>query len=357
MHIFKNPNYDFLRWKWYAIALSWVVILSGIWFIQTEGMPKGVEFSGGTIVILKFPAAPNIEQVRAALDRTIPGGGANAIVQRYDNPALNEVMVRVGSTGVEEGGSLTVMAQHVWDAMKQAGLGDFTSSCSGKAPAPCTAGTQIVGPTVGKELESRGLLATIFALGGILVYITIRFQLSFAVGAVVATVHDLLVTLAFLAFFRYDLSLNVIAAILTITGYSMNDTIVVFDRIRENMRSMRRDDLTRIVNLSVNQMLDRTVITGGLTFLSVIALYVFGGEVLKGFAFTMIVGIITGTYSSTFIAAAIVVIWRGNRRIAAPATGPTAPPSSKKVPAAAPAAAGPSKPAAKKQGGSKARAS
>jgi preprotein translocase subunit SecF len=345
MHIFKNPNYDFLRWKWYAIALSWVVILSGAWVIKTQGMPKGVEFSGGTIVILKFPSAPNIEQVRAALDRTIPGGGANAIVQRYDDPSLNEVMVRVGSTGVEQGGSLTVMAEHVWDAMKQAGMGDFTNSCSGKAPAPCTAGTEVVGPTVGKELESRGLLATVFALGGILVYIAFRFQFSFAVGAVVATIHDLLVTLAFLAFFRYDLSLNVIAAILTITGYSMNDTIVVFDRVRENMRSMRRDDLTRIVNVSVNQMLDRTVITGGLTFLSVIALYAFGGEVLKGLAFTMIIGIITGTYSSTFIAAAIVVIWKGKRRIAAPAA------------ATAPAAPAAKSAAPKKQSGKKARAS
>lgn len=344
MHIFKHPDYDFLRWKWYAIALSWVLIIAGLVFIKTKGMPRGVEFSGGTIVILKFPTVPDVEQVRAALDRTIPGGGANAIVQRYDDPALNEVMVRVGSTGVERGGSLTVMVEHVTDAMKQAGLGDFSKSCTANPTPPCTAGTQVVGPTVGKELETRGTLATVFALAGILVYIAFRFQFSFAVGAVVATIHDLLITLAFLAFFRYDLSLNVIAAILTITGYSMNDTIVVFDRVRENMRSMRRDDLARIVNVSVNQMLDRTVITGGLTFLSVIALYLFGGEVLKGFAFTMIVGIITGTYSSTFIAAAIVVIWRGKRRVAAPAaaTAPTAPSKS-----ATP----------KKQSGKKARAS
>ena len=169
----------------------------------------------------------------------------------------------------------------------------------------------IVGPTVGAELQQRGILATVFALLGILVYIAFRFRFSFAVGAVVATVHDLLITLAFLAFFRYELSLNVIAALLTITGYSMNDTIVIYDRIRENMRSMRRDDLSTIVNSAVNQMLDRTMITGGLTMLSVIALYLFGGEVLKGFAFTMIVGIITGTYSSVFIAAAIVLIWQG----------------------------------------------
>jgi preprotein translocase subunit SecF len=182
-----------------------------------------------------------------------------------------------------------------------------------------------VGPTVGKELEQRGLLATIFALAGILAYIAFRFRFSFAVGAVVATIHDLLITLTFLAFFHYEMSLNVIAALLTITGYSMNDTIVIYDRIRENMRSMRRDDLSTIVNGAVNQMLDRTMITGGLTMLSVLALFFFGGEVLHGFAFTMIVGIITGTYSSVFIAAAIVLIWRRNASVKTAPAAPVAP--------------------------------
>ena len=160
---------------------------------------------------------------------------------------------------------------------------------------------------------------------GILVYIALRFRLSFAVGAVVATIHDLLITLAFLAIFKYELSLNVIAALLTITGYSMNDTIVIYDRVRENMRSMRRDNIASVVNAAVNQMLDRTMITGGLTLLSVIALFFFGGEVLKGFAFTMIVGIITGTYSSVFIAAAIVVIWQGRTPLKTAPAAPVAP--------------------------------
>ena len=135
------------------------------------------------------------------------------------------------------------------------------------------AGTEIVGPSVGEQLTRQGTLATVLALGGILIYIAMRFQFSFAVGAVVATIHDLLVTLAFLAFFRYDLSLNVIAAILTITGYSVNDTIVIFDRVRENMRGMRRDSLEQIVNVSVNQTLGRTIITAGTALLSVLALY------------------------------------------------------------------------------------
>jgi preprotein translocase subunit SecF len=223
-------------------------------------------------------------------------------------------MVRVHSAGAETGGSLSETAEQVSAAIKKANLGKFE-----------VIGREIVGPTVGKELQTRGTLATVFALAGILVYIAVRFQLSFAVGAVVATVHDLLITLAVLAFFRYDLTLNIIAAILTITGYSMNDTIVIFDRIRENMRSMRRDNIEHIVNVAVNQMLDRTIITGGTTMLSVIALYLFGGEVLKGFAFTMIVGIITGTYSSVYIAGAIVIIWQGRKPVKAAPAAPVAP--------------------------------
>jgi preprotein translocase subunit SecF len=315
MHIFKNPNYDFVRWKWHAIILSWIIILAGAAVIWTKGLQKGVEFSGGTIVIVKFDQQPDVERVRSALDRTIPGGGANAIVQQYGDPSANQVMIRVHTSGAESGGSLSESAEKVTQALQQSSL-----------PKSSIVGTEIVGPTVGQELQSRGTLATVFALGGILLYIAFRFQFSFAVGAVVATLHDLLITIAFLAFFRYDLSLNVIAAILTITGYSMNDTIVIFDRVRENMRSMRRDNLATIVNASVNQMLDRTMITGGLTLLSVLALYLFGGEVLKGFAFTMIIGIITGTYSSVFIAAAIVVIWQGRAKAkAAPAAAPSAP--------------------------------
>jgi preprotein translocase subunit SecF len=188
-------------------------------------------------------------------------------------------------------------------------------------------GAEIVSPTVGAELERKGLLATVLSLIGILLYLAFRFQFSFGVGAVVATIHDLLITLAFLAFFQYDMTLNVIAAILTMTGYSTNDTIVIFDRVRENLRSMRRDSLRDVINASVNQTLGRTVITSGTALLTALALFFFGGDVLHGFAFTMVVGIITGTYSSVFIAAAIVSFWRGQAptRAAAHAPATTAP--------------------------------
>ena len=327
MHIFNHPNFDFVRWKWHAIAISWVIILAGLFVIRTQGMPKGVEFSGGTIVIVKFQQAPDLDRIRGVL----PGGGSNAIVQAYGDPAANQVMIRVHTAGAEAGQGLSATAEAVVEALNHGNLGPINGTCAA-GKTNCIVGTSIVGPTVGAELQQRGILATVFALSGILVYIALRFRLSFAVGAVVATLHDLLITLAVLAIFKYELSLNVIAALLTLTGYSMNDTIVIFDRIRENMRSMRRDNIASIVNAAVNQMLDRTLITGGLTMLSVIALFFFGGEVLKGFAFTMIVGIITGTYSSVFIAAAIVVIWQGRTPVKVAPAAPAAPasPQSKK---------------------------
>lgn len=321
MHIFKNPNFDFVRWKWHAIAMSWVIILIGVFLIWTKGMPKGVEFAGGTMIILKFEQPPDLDKIRSAL----PGGG-DAVVQQYGEPADKQVLIRVHTTGAEAGGSISATADAVVTQLNGAGLGPIsTDTCSPQRPSNCIAQTQLVSATVGNELQTRGILATVFALTGILVYIALRFRLSFAVGAVVATIHDLLITLAFLVIFKYELSLNVIAALLTITGYSMNDTIVVYDRVRENLRTMRRDNIGSVVNAAVNQMLDRTMITGGLTLLSVIALFLFGGEVLKGFAFTMIVGIITGTYSTVFIAAAIVVIWQGRTPLKTAPAAPVAP--------------------------------
>ena len=301
MQIFKTPHFDFLRWRWVAIGLSWLVIIGGALVIKTNGLPLGVEFSGGTIVIVHFDQQPpDSSVIRDALERAMPGEGQNAIIQRYGQESARQYMIRVPDVGAEAGAGLSEKADKVLAALKAGNIGSFTP-----------AGTEIVGPAVGQDLRRKGFLATVLSLIGILLYIAFRFQFSFAVGAVVATVHDLLVTFAFLAFFRYDLSLNVIAAILTVTGYSTNDTIVIFDRVRENIRGMRRDNLYDIVNRAVNQTLGRTVITAGTALLSAVALFLFGGEVLHGFAFTMIVGIVTGTYSSVFIAAAIAVIWQG----------------------------------------------
>ena len=311
MHIFKNANYDFLRWRWHAFVLSWVIILAGVFVMATKGIKQGVEFAGGTVVIEKFTQPVSVQQVRAELDRNYPGGGRDAVVQAYGEPSQNMVMIRVPQVGAESGKALSTTAQQVEEALKKGGL-----------PPSTREGAEIVSATVGQELKTKGLSATVLSLVGILAYLAFRFQFSFGVGAVVATIHDLLITLAFLAFFRYDMSLNVIAAILTMTGFSTNDTIVIFDRIRENLRSMRRDSMHHIINVSVNQTLSRTIITSGTALLTALALFFFGGEVLHGFAFTMVVGIITGTYSSVFIAAATISFWRGNAPTRAAAHAP-----------------------------------
>jgi len=278
----------------------------------------------------------SVQEVRSALDKNFRGG--DTVVQTYGDPAEKKVLIRVPSAGAEQGQDLSKTKDNVVAALQKSDVGGFK-----------VVGTEIVGPTVGAELTSKALSATVLSLIGILAYLAFRFQFSFGVGAVVATIHDLLVTLAFLAFFRYDMSLNVIAAILTMTGFSTNDTIVIFDRIRENLRSMRRDSMYDIINASVNQTLGRTVITSGTALLTSLALFFFGGEVLHGFAFTMIVGIITGTYSSVFIAAAIVSFWRGSAPTRAAAHAPNI-----SAPQQAPA---PQQPTRKSKAQRKARAS
>jgi len=222
--------------------------------------------------------------------------GVETIVQRFGSAAENRILVRLPIME-GQGTNLGEGARKIEAAMHAANIGAFKVDQS-----------DIVGPVIGEDLKSKGLWATVFAVGGILLYIAFRFRFSFAVGAVAATFHDILVTLAFLTWAGYDLSLNIIAAILTITGYSVNDTIVVFDRVRENQRLLRREPLEHVVNKSVNQTLSRTIITAGVTFLAVLALYLFGGETLEGMAFTLLVGIITGTYSTVFIASAIAIL-------------------------------------------------
>jgi preprotein translocase subunit SecF len=311
MQIFHNPNYNFVKYRWPALILSWAIIAAGLVGIYFKGIPLGVEFSGGTIVVVQFDQTPSIDNVRRAVGGVVTGGGENVVVQNYGPAADRRIMVRVPEAGRESGGELSRPAEAIAGALKTANLGNFQ-----------VVSTEIVGPIVGRELTRKGTLAFALSLFFILLYIWFRFQLSFAVGATIATLHDVLVTVAFLVFFRFDISLNVIAALLTMTGYSTNDTIVIFDRVRENLRGTRRDNLTDLVNASINQTLNRTLITGGTALMAVIALFFFGGEVLKGFAFTMIVGMITGTYSSIYIAAAIVTFWphgKGGARIAASA--------------------------------------
>jgi preprotein translocase subunit SecF len=296
MRILQNPNFNFIKWRWHALALSVAVVVAGVATIVARGgLPLGVDFTGGTVIVADFVNPVDENAVRAALGTDM----SDASVQRYGVAGNNEIMIRLalppGAT--EEGNSLEALASQVETKLRAANLGDFS-----------VVSRDIVGPTIGQDLRRKGVWATVTAIGAILIYIAIRFRFSFAVGAVVATFHDILITLVFLTWFGYDLSLNVIAAILTIAGYSVNDTIVIFDRVRENQKLSRRESLESIVNTAVNQTLSRTIITAGTTFLAVLSLYLFGGEVLEGFAFTMIVGIVTGTYSTVFIASAVAIL-------------------------------------------------
>ena len=303
MQIFTNANFNFIRWRWHALVLSAVIIIAGFVSIATRGLPLGIDFSGGTFVVVQFEQPVTVAQVRDAV-ASLPG---DEVVQQFDDPERNQISVRLARVeSTNEADSLAAGSQQVTDALTAAGLPTFE-----------IVNRELVSATIGEDLQRRGIYATLASIVAIAVYIGFRFRPSFAIGAVTATFHDVLVTLAFLTFAGYDLSLNVVAALLAITGYSVNDTIVVFDRVRENLKAMRREPLERIVNLSVNQTLSRTVITAGTTFLALLGLYVFGGEALQGFAFTMLVGVVAGTYSTVFIASAIAIILSGRKRTAA----------------------------------------
>ena len=314
---FKTPSFDFLKWRWHAFGGSMVIIAAGLAMLVARGLPLGIDFSGGTLIIVEFEQSTTEGAVRGALSAI-----EEKDVQQFGTAAENQVLVRLPQSGPEQGASLEEGANAVRSALDQSDLGMFE-----------VINQELVGPLIGRELRQRGINAFLFAMVGILLYIGLRFRFSFAVGAVIAAAHDILITVSLLMFFGYELSLNVVAAMLTITGYSVNDSIVVFDRVRENLRVMRRDTFDHLVNTSINQTLARTIITSGTTGFTALALYVFGGEVLRGFAFTILVGVISGTYSTIFIAAVIAVaITQGKvaKRKKAAMTTPASPPQRSK---------------------------
>ena len=287
----KQPDFDFIGNRRYAIAVSLVIIVAGAALaVARGGLPLGIDFSGGTLMVLEFEQAITEDSVRDALVAV-----DEKVVQQYGDSGAG-ILIRLPQAGPEEGTSLEQGAEQVVTTLEASGLGAFE-----------VVSRELVGPVIGEELQQRGVSAFVFAMAGILIYVGVRFRFSFGIGAIVAVAHDILITLAVLTIFGFELSLNVVAAMLTITGYSVNDSIVVFDRVRENLRSMRRDEFEHLVNTSINQTLARTIITSGTTGFAVLALFVFGGEVLRGFSFTMLVGIITGTYSTIFIATSTAI--------------------------------------------------
>jgi preprotein translocase subunit SecF len=289
VELFRGVNVDWLRLKWGFLGFSLIFSVAGVgmmaynWSHIGSPVRLGVDFRGGTQVQVKFEQAPDLDKIRSA---TAAAG-------------YNEVLISLPEQHDET--SLDAGRQHIEDALK---------AHYDNPIIPAATKVDVVGPTVGHQLESKAALATLYSLLGMLVYLWFRFQLIYGIAAVVACFHDTLITVGAFALTGQEISLTVIAAILTLVGYSMNDTIVVFDRIRENLRLSRRESLPDVVNRSINQTLSRTVLTSGLTFLTVLSLYIFGGPVLRGFSFALVVGILIGTYSSIAVAAPMLVAWQ-----------------------------------------------
>lgn len=388
MEFFRNPNIDFLGKKWYFLAFSLVFSVAGLLsMLFWHHVPLGVEFRGGTLVYVKFATPPDDNHIRASLEKAglqrarIQRFGKpsdNEVLISLDEQETSEQALDRGKTEIinaletnapqgqqdlNNAGSLTILNYllekdplHLGtdanveytkaanaiaayrDKTKGGVLNSFDELKAVVKPEVVASlqdgfflsnfgvrNVEIVGPTVGAQLRNQALWAILYSLLGMLVYLWFRFEWIYGVAAVVTVFHDTLITVGAFSLTNKEISLTVIAAILTLVGYSNNDTIVVFDRIRENIKLLRREKLADIVNRSINQTLSRTILTAGLTFLTVLALYLFGGEVLHGFSFALVIGILIGTYSSIAIAAPILVAYqdwrltRGKRPMAMPA--------------------------------------
>jgi len=290
MDIIRNDTrIDFMGRRRIAVVFSAIVLLASIGSLATRGLNFGLDFTGGTLVEVAYPAAPSLEAVRGALAES---GYENFTVQTFGT--ASDIVLRLPAEEVTgEDADVTTAAL---EALAQVDPGVEVRR------------VEFVGPQIGEELANQGGLALIYALAGILLYVSFRFQWRFAVGAVAALVHDVLVVLGALSLFQVSFDLTVVAALLAVIGYSLNDTIVVYDRLRENFRVKRKGSAVELTNLSINQMLSRTVMTSVTTLLVLIALFYFGGEIIHAFAYTLIVGVIVGTYSSIFVASNAAIL-------------------------------------------------
>jgi preprotein translocase subunit SecF len=301
MELFRQPNVDWLGKKWYFLGFSLIFSVAGILsLLFWHHLPLGVDFKGGTHITVRFDKTPNEDHVRAAMDRA---GVRDFRIQRISG----------GSAGTSSNQEVIALPQSTAsDANHDQGRAEVENALKANYHDSGFEVIQvdIVGPTAGKQLQHQAIWATLYSLVGMLVYLWFRFELIYGVAAVVAVFHDTLITIGAFSLTNQEITLTVIAAILTLIGYSMNDTVVVFDRIRENLALSRRETLSSVVNRSINQTLSRTVLSSGLTFLTVLSLYLFGGEVLHGFSFALVVGILIGTYSSIAVAAPMLVAWQ-----------------------------------------------
>ncbi|WP_316368345.1 protein translocase subunit SecF [Candidatus Thiodiazotropha sp. CDECU1] len=282
-----NKRYDLMGKRNIALILSGILMLIALGAIIVRGLNLGIDFTGGTLVEVGYPQAVELPVVREALTKD---GFGDAVIQHFGTS--KDVLIRLAPRDDIES---AVVSDRAFSAMQ------------GIDPGADLRRVEFVGPQVGDELTEDGGLAMLYALIGILIYVGLRFEYRFAVGSVIALVHDVLITIGFFALFQVEFDLPVLAAVLAVIGYSLNDTIVVFDRIRENFRKIRKGDAVEIINTSVNQTLSRTLITSGTTLLVLLALFLFGGEIIHGFALALIVGVVIGTYSSIYVASSSVI--------------------------------------------------
>lgn len=287
MEIFsKGKIYNFMKLSKAFLILSIILTLTALGFLFTRGLSYGIDFAGGTLVQVKYEQKAPIDKIRAALHKHVEF--KDAVVTEFGQN--DEVVIRFSGSTDSLGDDLSKIMEQT---LKDTGTFDIRR-------------IDIVGPKAGDELRVKGLMAIIISLIGILIYVSFRFEWRFAIASVAALVHDVIVTLGILSALRIDINLDTLAAVLTVIGYSLNDNIIIFDRIRENIEEMKTNVLDSVINTSVSLTLSRTILTSLTTFFVILALYMFGGEILHGFSFTLLVGIIVGTYSSVFVAAAFL---------------------------------------------------
>ncbi|RUM65633.1 MAG: protein translocase subunit SecF [Sulfurimonas sp.] len=290
MEFFKATRiYNFMGASKLAMVLSIVLVLASYGLLLTKGLNYGVDFAGGTIVQVKYVGDAPIEKMRAQLKSTVLFH--EATITEFGSP--DEVIIRLKTSSKSVSNDIGDQARDVLQ-----GTGEFEIRR-----------VDMVGPKVGNELKEKGIMSMLLAIGGILLYVAFRFEWRFAVASVIALVHDVSIALGMIALFGIDVNLDVLAALLTILGYSLNDTIIVFDRIREGITDSKSTDLSEVINESVTKTLSRTTLTSLTTFFVVLTLFMFGGEIIHAFAFTMLVGVVVGTYSSIFVASPILMLF------------------------------------------------
>ncbi|EAH9548317.1 protein translocase subunit SecF [Campylobacter jejuni] len=283
MQFFSEKKiYDFMRMRFAAISLSFILFFGSIYLLWDRGLQYGIDFSGGTLVQLKYENAAPITQIREILEKQ--GTFQNLSVTEFGSN--EEVTIRF--LGSNDNVSNDI-GEHISTLLKDTGEFEVRRA-------------DVVGPKVGDELRNKGLMAIAVSLIAILIYIALRFEWRFALAAIISEIHDVVITLGAISLFKIDVNLDTLAAVLTVLGYSLNDTIIIFDRIREGIKTSKKTELAPIINESVSATLSRTVLTSGLTLATVVILYFFGGEMIQGFSLALIVGIIAGTLSSIFVA-------------------------------------------------------